>query len=62
MLDKLKEFKLQTILVLEYKKLEDHKSMHKIFYSSAKLTVNDSDFDKAFRLMPKSIMTRIKIF
>ena len=40
----LKKFKVQTILVLDYKKRNDHK----IFYSSAKLIANDSDIDEAY--------------
>ena len=40
----LKKFKVQTILVLDYKKRNDHK----IFYSSAKLIASDSDIDEAY--------------
>ena len=47
MLGVLKKFKVQTTLVLEYKKIDDHKSMHKICYLSAKLIVNESDIDKS---------------
>ena len=36
----LKNFEVQ-ILVLEYKKIDDHKSIHKIFHWSAKLIAND---------------------
>ena len=39
LLGELKKFKFQTILVLEYKKRNDHK----IFHSSVKLTASDSD-------------------
>ena len=39
LLSELKNFKVQTILVLDYKKREDCKVSH----SSAKLTVSDSD-------------------
>ena len=41
LLSKLKNFKLHTILVIEYKKRNDHK----IFHSSAKLIAGDSDID-----------------
>ena len=34
--------------------------MRKIFHSSAKLIVNESDIDKAFRSMHQSVMTKIK--
>ena len=37
-----KKFKVQTILVLDYKKRHDPQ----IFHSSTKLIANDSDFDK----------------
>ena len=40
----LKKFKVQTILVLDYKK----RNNHKIFYSSAKLIASDSDIDEAY--------------
>ena len=43
LLNDLKKSKVQSILVLWYKKKDDHKSMHKIFYSSAKLITSDSD-------------------
>ena len=41
LLSKLKNFKLHTILVIEYKKRNDHK----IFHSSARLIASDSDID-----------------
>ena len=44
LLSKLKKFKVQTILVLEYKKRNDHK----IFHSSTNLIASDSDIDEAF--------------
>ena len=56
LLSKLKKFKVQTILVLDYKKRNDHI----IFHSSAKLIASDSDIDKAFISMHQSIMTKIK--
>ena len=56
LLSKLKKFKVQAILVLDYKKWNDHK----IFHSSSKLTASDSDIDEAFTSMHKSIMTEIK--
>ena len=43
LLNDLKKSKVQSILVLWYKEKDDHKSMHKIFYSSAKLITSDSD-------------------
>ena len=36
--------------------------MRKIFDSSAKLIINDSDIDKAFGSMHQSVMIRIKNF
>ena len=56
LLSELKKFKIQAILVLEYKKRNDRK----IFLSSAKLIASDSDIDEAFRSMHQSIMTKIK--
>ena len=36
----LKKFRVKTILALQYKKINDHKTIHKIFHSSAKLIAN----------------------
>ena len=44
LLSELKKFKVQTVLVLDYKKRNDCK----IFHSSAKLFASDSDIDEAF--------------
>ena len=41
LLSELKKFKVQAILVLDYKKRNDHK----IFHSSTKLTASDRDID-----------------
>ena len=54
-LSELKIFKVQTILVLEYKKINDRK----IFHSSTKLIASDSDIDEAFKSMHQGIMTQI---
>ena len=50
-LSELKKFKIQTILVLDYKKRNDHK----IFHSSVKLIASDSDIDETFKSMRLSI-------
>ena len=55
LLSKLKKFKAQTILFLDYKKRNDCK----IFHSSAKLIASDSDIKKAFKSMHQSIITKI---
>ena len=52
LLSELKKFKVQTVLVIEYKKRNDCK----IFHSGTKLIASDSDIDETF----KSIMTKIK--
>ena len=54
-LSELKIFKVQTILVLEYKKINDRK----IFHSSTKLIASDPDIDEAFKSMHQGIMTQI---
>ena len=51
----LKKFTDQTILVLDYKKINDRR----IFYSCTKLLSNDSDINEAFKSMHLSIMTKI---
>ena len=56
LLSELKKFKVQTILVLDYKKRNDRK----IFHSSTTLIANDSGIDKAFKSMDQGIMTKIK--
>ena len=56
LLRELKTFRVQTILVLEYKKRNDRK----VFHSSAKVIASDSDIDETFKSMYESIMTKIK--
>ena len=58
LLSELKKFKVQKILVSDYKRRSDHK----IFHSSAKLIASDSDIDEAVKSMHQSIMTKIKIY
>ena len=53
-----KKFKVQTILLLEYKKRNDCK----FFHSSDKLIANNPDIDEAFKSMHQSIMTKINFF
>ena len=55
MIDKTKNFKVKTKLVLEYKTRNDRK----IFHSSAKLTDSDSDIDEEFKSLHESVMTKI---
>ena len=52
----MKKLKVQTILVLDCKKIKDFK----IFRSTAKLIASDLDIDEAFKSMHQSIMTKIK--
>ena len=47
-----KKVKVQTVLVLYYKK----RNYFKIFHSSAKLIASDSDTDEAFKSMNQSIV------
>ena len=56
LLSELRKFKVQTILVLEYKK----RNGCKIFHSCTKLIASDSDIDEAFKFRHQSIMTKIK--
>ena len=55
-LSELKLFKVQIVLVLEYKKRNDCKIIH----SSAKLIASDSDIDETVKSVHESIMTKIK--
>ena len=56
LLCELKKFIVQTVLVLDYKKINDRK----IFHSSTKLIANNSDIDEAFKSMHQSSLTKIK--
>ena len=56
LLSELKNFKVQTILILGNKKRNDCK----IFHSCTKTTANDSDNDEAFKSMHQSIMTKMR--
>ena len=53
----MKKFKLQTILVSDYKKGNNSQS----FQSSAKLIASKPVIDEAFESVHQSIMTKIKI-
>ena len=55
LLSELKKFKVQAVLVLDYKKSNNRK----IFHSNTKLIPSDSDTDEAFKSMHQSIMTKI---
>ena len=54
LLSKTKRFKVQSILVLDYKK----RNGCKIFCLSAKLIASDSDIDEASKSMHQSIMIK----
>ena len=56
LLSEIKKFKVEAILILDYKKRNDFK----VFHSRTKLIASDSDIDKAFKSMHQSIMTKIK--
>ena len=56
LLSELKKFKVQTILVLDYKKRNDHK----IFHPNATLIANFSDNDESFKFIHQSIITKMK--
>ena len=56
LLSKLKNFKVQTILVLDEKKRNDGR----LLYSCTKLIAINSDIDEAFKSMNQSIMAKIK--
>ena len=60
LLGELKKFKVHTNLLFKNKNINDHKPMHKIFHPTAKLLLNDSDINKAFRSLNQSTMTKIK--
>ena len=49
-----KKFEVKAVLVVDYKKRNEHKILH----SSTKLIASDSDIDEAFKSMHRSIMTK----
>ena len=57
LLIKMTKFKVQTILVLDYKK---KKKDRKTFHSKTKLIANNSDNYEAFKSMHQIIMTIMK--
>ena len=56
LLSDLKKLKVQTILVLTYKRRNDSK----IFHLSVKVIASDSDIDESFKSMHQSIMMKRK--
>ena len=58
MLNELKKFKFEKILVLEYKKRSNHKNFH----LRVNLIAGNSDIDEAFISMHQSIMTKMKTY
>ena len=56
LLIELKKLKVQTILVLDYKKRYDHKKIS--YHPNAKLIASDSDIDEVFKSMHQSIMAK----
>ena len=56
LISELKNFKVQAILFLDYKK----RNACKIFHSSAKLIASDSGIQEGFKSMHQSILIEIK--
>ena len=56
LLNELKKFRGQTIVVLGYKKRNDRKTFH----SSTKLVASDLDIDEAFKSMHQSVIRKMK--
>ena len=56
LLSEMKNFKVQVVLDLDWKKRNDCK----IFHSSTKLIASDSDNDELFKSVRQSIMTKIR--
>ena len=54
LISELKKFKVQTILVLDYKKRNNRKNV------PFKRWTSDSDIDETFKSMHQSIITKIK--
>ena len=56
LLNELRKFKVHTVLVLDYKKINDSP----IFPWCTKLIASDLDIDEAFKSMHQNIITKIK--
>ena len=56
LLNELKKFKVQTVLVLDYKKRNDSP----IFHSCTKIIANDLEIGKVFKSLHQSIILKIK--
>ena len=56
LLNELKKFKVQAVLILDYKK----RNNSQIFHSCTKLIANDLDTDETFKSMHQSIITKMK--
>lgn len=54
----LKKFKIQSVLVLKYKK----GNIRKVFYSSVKIIDSDSNIDEALKSIHQSLAKKIKTF
>ena len=58
LLNELKMSKVQTVLVLDYKKRNDSQ----IFHPGTKVIASDLDIDEVFKSMYQSIMSKIKSY
>ena len=56
LLNELKRFKVQTVLVLDYKKRNDSP----IFHSCTKIIANDLEIGEVFKSLHQSIILKIK--
>ena len=56
LLNELKKFKVQTVLVLDYKKRNDSP----IFHSCTKIIANDLEIGEVFKYLHQSIILKIK--
>ena len=51
--------KIQLTLILEYKRISDHRSIHRIFHLNTKLIMNELEMDEAFKSIHQSVITKI---
>ena len=59
MLAELKMLKIQLTLISEYKRISDHRSIHRIFHLNTKLIMNELEMDEAFKSIHQSVITKI---
>lgn len=54
--------KIETILIVEYKQIDDYKSTHNVVHSNAKSIIYEWNIDEAFQSMRQNFIKKIENF